>query len=449
MLGIGLGHYVPLVAYLGFWVMIIASFLGKGEIALYYAMPFIPYRTLRDKLVVYPLGSNMLTILVLAIIISALLRGNRLPKSKLYLTWLCFAFYLYVSMWLGTVISQAPVPLWLTDPNFVTWKDYMMTPLVFMAAGLVLQDRRAVRRAVIVLAVALLLVDRSTILNSLSRSWASFDENKRDPGPLEWGSNQLAAFLAQFGMFFWGFGRLMKRKKVKLICYAIAGATVFATMYTFSRASYLAILAAVTVLAILKDRKLLLLLPVFLLTWKLIVPVAVTERVEMTRSADGQLESSAEQRVVLWEAAKQSFYRSPLVGKGYATFQLGEHFDELKDTHNWYVLVLVETGLLGFVFAIALLWQMLSNSYRLFKRAQDPLYSALGLGTLLAVVSCIVANCFGDRWTYLEINGLLWVLIAAVLRSRQLSLAEPAAAAQAETVALEPASPMNWKMDWK
>ena len=445
MLGTGLGHYIPLVAYLGFWIMILLSLTGKPLYGLYYAMPFIPYRTLRDKFLDYPLGANLLTILVFAVIVGALLQGKRLPKSKLYLTWFIFGVYTYLSMWLGFGMGNAPAPFWLSDINFVTWKDYMILPLVFVAAGLVIEDRRAVRTIVILLAFSLFLVDRSSLLESLSRNWSSFDENKRDPGPLEWGSNQLAAFLAQFAMFFWGFGRMMKRRKVKLICYALTALTVLTTMYTFSRASYLALLVSVALLAFLKDRKLLLLLPIFLVTWRVVVPTAVTQRVDMTKSADGQLEASAQERVILWENAKQSFYRNPLLGNGFGTFQLGEHVDDLKDTHNWYVKVLVETGVLGGIIALILLIEMVTNAVRLFRRAHDPLYQGLGLGCLLAVCSCFVANCFGDRWTYLEINGLLWILIAATARANELSLAQPVIQTRPVEAPMRLAPSMEWR----
>ena len=53
-----------------------------------------------------------------------------------------------------------------------------------------------------------------------------------------------------------------------------------------------------------------------------------------------------------------------------------------------------------------------------------PLYQGLGLGLLLATCACIVANCFGDRWTYLEITGLLWVLVGTAIRATQLAEAE-------------------------
>jgi O-antigen ligase len=419
-LGTGLGHYIPIVAYLGFWVMTLVSLGGRPLYGLYYMLPFLPYRTMRDHFLDYPLGGNVLTILVFAVIFGALIHGKKLPKSKMYMIWLAFAVYLYLSMWIGTVMGNAPAPLWLSDMNFVTWKDYIVIPLVFMATGLVVEDRKAVRTVILLAGVSLLFIDRSCLMESLSRSWGSFDEDKRGGGPLGYGSNQTAAFLAQFAMFFWGFVQFMKRIKVKLLCYGLIATTLLATMYTFSRGSYLAVLFSVLVLGVLKDRKLLIVLGIFLITWKVVLPKAVQERITMTQNSNGQLEASAQERVNLWTAAQDSIIRSPIVGTGFATFQYGEHVDKLKDTHNWYVKVMVETGIIGIIFALMLFQQMFSLGYRLFRRAEDPLYKGLGLGLVLATCSCAVANCFGDRWTYLEISGLLWVLFGVGVRADQL-----------------------------
>jgi O-antigen ligase len=420
MFGTGIGHFIPLIAYLGFWIMCLVSLGGRPLLGLYYMLPFLPYRLLRDHFIDYPLGANMLTILVLSVIVGALFRGKRLAKSKLYLIWLVFAVYLYLSMWIGVALSNAPAPLWLSDINLVTWKDYMIIPLVFVAAGLVVEDRKAIRNVILITAVSLLFIDRSCILESMTRTWTTFDEDKREGGPLAYGSNQTAAFLAQFAMFFWGFAQFNKKFKYKILYYFLVALTLFATMYTFSRGGYLAVLCSVLVLGILKDRKLLLILGVFLLTWQVVVPAPVRERVTMTENSNGQLEASAQERVDLWQNAEQSFLHSPIVGTGFATFQLGEHVDNLKDTHNWYIKVMVETGIIGLVLAIYLLQQLLATSYRLFRRATDPLYQGLGLGLLLATCACIVANLFGDRWTYLEITGLLWVLTAAAIRATHL-----------------------------
>jgi len=419
-LGTGIGHYIPLVAYLGFWVMCLVSLAKRPLWGLYFLIPFLPYRAMRNHFLDYPLGGHMMIILVFAVIVGALVHGKRLPKSKLYIIWLVIGDYLYLSLWLGFALGNAPAPLWLSDRTFVDWKDYMVIPLVFVATSLVVEDRKAVRTVILITAITLLFIDRSCILEARLHSWATFDESKRDAGPLVYGANQTAAFLAQFAMFFWGFLQFVKAKKYKLLGYGLVAATLYATMYTFSRGGYLAVLVSLFVLGILKDRKLLVIFGVFLLTWQFIVPAAVRERVTMTEDVNGQLELSAQERVDLWKESWNSIVQSPILGNGFATFQYGQHAADLKDTHDWFIKVMVETGIIGLCMYLVLLQQTLALSIRLFRHGDDPLYRGLGLGLILAMCSCLVANCFGDRWTYLEITGPLFVLVGTAVRAAHL-----------------------------
>jgi len=125
---------------------------------------------------------------------------------------------------------------------------------VFVASSLVVEDRKAIRTVIIITAFTLLVIDRSCILESLQHSWAKFDESKRDMGPLAYGSNQTAAFLAQFAIFFWGFVQFVKAKKYKLVGYGlIAGNLVCTYVYVLPR-GYAALLLGVLVLGVLKDR---------------------------------------------------------------------------------------------------------------------------------------------------------------------------------------------------
>ena len=422
--GLGLISYIPPLAYAGFAIMSLVSLAGRPRWGLYYLIPFLPYRTMRDHFTEYPLGANALTILILAVIAGALIHGKRLPPSKLYPIWLVIGVYLYLSMWLGTAKGLAPAPLWLSDENFVTWKDYMLVPLVFLATTLVVEDRKSIRMIVILTAITLVFIDRSCILESMQRSWANFDENKRDPGPLAYGPNLSAAYLVQFAMFIWGVLQFTKRKTYKIAGYAVIAASFFALLYTFSRGGYLAALIGILILGIVKDRKLLLILGVFLLTWQAVVPNAVHQRVDMTKDSNGQLESSTQERVDLWKESWDSFVRSPIIGNGYSTFKLGQHTANLKDTHNLYMKVLVETGIVGLAIVLILFQQMVSLGYRLFRRGNDPLYQGLGLGLLLAICCSAVTNFFGDRWNYIEISGPMWVLLGAAVRAVDLCALE-------------------------
>lgn len=419
-MGLGLVQHIPLIAYLGFWVMCLVSLAWRPLWGLYFLIPFLPYRSMRSHFLDYPLGAHMLLILVVAVIIGAILHGKHLPKSKLYIIWLVLGVYLYISMWLGAALGNAPAPLWLSDMNFVVWKDYMVIPLLFVATSLVVEDRKAVRTVILVTAIALLFIDRSCILEARQHTWTNFDESKRDVGPLAYGANLTAAYLAQYAMFIWGFLQFIKAKKYKLLGYGLIALTMYATLYTFSRGGYLAFLVSILVLGVLKDRKLLIILGVFLLTWQLILPNAVRERVAMTKDVNGQLESSAQERVDIWKESWNSIVHSPILGSGFATFQYGHHAGNLHDTHDWFIKVMVETGVVGLMMYLFLLQQMFSLGWRLFRRADDAMYQGLGLGLLLAICSSMVANCFGDRWTYLEITGPLFVLIGAAVRTSHL-----------------------------
>jgi hypothetical protein len=380
---------------------------------------------MRDHFLDWPLGEHVPLFLIISVIIGALIHGNRLPKSKLYIIWLVIGVYLYLSMWLGAALGNAPAPLWLSDLNFGVWKDYMIIPLVFVATSLVVEDRKAVRTVILVTAIALLFIDKSCIMEIGEHSWGTFDESKRDVGPLVFGSNLTAAYLALFAMFFWGVLQFIRAKKYKLLGYGLVAITFYATMYQFSRGGYLAVLVSVLVLGILKDRKLLVILGVFLLTWQTIVPTAVRQRVSMTQSANGQLESSAEDRVILLKDSWNSFVQSPIVGKGYATFMYGRHVGGLTDTHDWFIKVLEETGILGLIMYLFLLQQMFAVAYRNFRRGKDPLYRGLGLGLLLGLCASMVSNCFGDRWSYLEITGPVFILVGAAVRAAQFTAEEP------------------------
>jgi hypothetical protein len=381
---------------------------------------------MRDHFLDWPLGEHVPLFLIVAVIIGALIHGNRLPKSKLYALWFVIGGYLYVSMWLGAALGNAPAPLWLSNSNFGTWKDYMIIPLLFVATSLVVEDRKAVRTVILITAIAVLFIDKSCIMEIGEHSWGSFDESKRDVGPLVYGSNLTAAYLALFSVFFWGFLQFVRAKKYKLIGYGLVALTMYACMFQFSRGGYLSVLVSVLVLGIFKDRKLLVILGVFLLTWQTVVPTAVRQRVNMTENANGQLETSAEERVILLRDSWDSFVKSPIVGNGYGTFMYGQHVGGLTDTHDWFIKILEETGLIGLFLYLFLLQQMFALAIRLFRRGKDPMYRGLGLGLLLALCSSMVSNCFGDRWSYLEITGPVFVLVAAAVRAAQFAAREPA-----------------------
>ncbi len=59
-----------------------------------------------------------------------------------------------------------------------------------------------------------------------------------------------------------------------------------------------------------------------------------------------------QERVKLWDNAEAAIASDPIFGIGYASYQMTSHVDGLRDTHNWYIKVMVETGIIGMIMAI-------------------------------------------------------------------------------------------------
>ena len=158
----------------------------------------------------------------------------------------------------------------------------------------------------------------------------------------------------------------------------------------------------------------LVLLALFATVWTTVVPNAVVMRVQMTKTEDGQVDHSSELRLELWEDAMQLIRENPIVGTGVNTYAYMHRVRSYADTHNYYIKVLVETGVVGLLLFLWLLSKTMRRGWVLFRRTSDPFVRGLGLGLMGWVVACAASNGFGDRWTYLQIQGFFWVLSGLV-----------------------------------
>ena len=84
----------------------------------------------------------------------------------------------------------------------------------------------------------------------------------------------------------------------------------------------------------------------------------------------------------------------------------------LRNLHNYILQVLVETGIMGFSIFIYLLRSIFKSGWRLYKDSSDSFYKGLGLGLCGCILASIIANLFGDRWSFIQMQGFLWVFWA-------------------------------------
>jgi O-antigen ligase len=222
-----------------------------------------------------------------------------------------------------------------------------------------------------------------------------------------------------------GISYFMENRKIKYFLLFVCACNFYPILYSFSRAAYTSTLVGFLTLGVLKDRKFLGLVVVLVFFYSFILPTSVVERINMTFLEETQVSAEKEQtsaveiggveldtvgRKELWEKAIKYFNGQPLLGIGFDTFR---HL-EGKITHNMFLKILAEQGLVGMTifvfFTSTLLWQ----GYRLFKRSTNNLGKGIGLGFFTCTIVHLVGSVSGDQSLYYNLMAIYWLFAGIV-----------------------------------
>jgi len=436
-LNTGLGTLIPLFLYLGVLVASLLAMVWRPIIGLYVLTFLVPLQTTREKLQQFPLGDHIIYILVVSIIIGGLLgRGARLPRNSLNGIIIALFVFTYISLWHGSFYLDFPLPLHM-DERMSLWANLAFMPVLYFASLYAVKTEKQMKLLLLVMCLAAFVVGFTFFRSNYGRDFSHFSWGRRDAGTIGYaGVNGLGAYAAGALAFIVAYLSCETSKLRKLGLLGLVAVLMYSLLYAFSRGAYGGFLAALVIQGVLKNRKLLLLVVVLLCSWRFLLPSSVEERITMTYGEDGKLESSAADRVLIWEDAEKLVLENPLLGTGFATYAFMHRVKHYTDTHNYYLKTVVENGLLGLILLCGVILNSWRQGYLLFRSADRPFFQGLGLGMVALIASVFVVNVFGDRFSYVQVNGCTWVLMACVVRSRVL-LQEAS-----EATAAEPDSPM-------
>ncbi|GAC1662298.1 MAG: hypothetical protein NVS9B4_15790 [Candidatus Acidiferrum sp.] len=435
-----LGEIATYSLYYAGIVAAVLSIFWRPVIGVYYLIPIIPLQTVRYWMNDLPLGKSVIDIVLLAIAIGLLRRGEKiLPKTPFDYVLLIYVIYSFGSLCWGSFYLHRPLPVSLSDPRLADWKSYMTMPLLFYIVTAAVQDLRQIRVIILLMMLAVFALDRNFWGTVSDRNFSTYSDDLRDEGGMGYaGANGLAAFEAQFATVLLALTGFETRRVWRIAYYGLAAFSIVCLLYSLSRGGYVAFLFGAVLIGILRVRKVLVLLAVFALCWTAVVPRAVVQRVFMTHDESGALEASAETRLELWNDAETVIASNPVLGTGFNTYAYMGRVGSYRDTHNIYVKVLLETGVLGLLLFLSLLWKFWMLGWKAFRQAHDPLVKSLGLALAGWLACTLVANFFGDRWTYLQVDGYLWVLAACVCRGLLLECEVPARDSEPDSEQVEP-----------
>jgi O-antigen ligase len=415
--GIGL---TSLLLYLAAALAIPLSLFVQPRIGLYVLIPMMPLQTVRYQLQGLPFGDKLVDILLLSVIFGLLIwKSDEIPlKTPINSYLLFFCLFLYATLWVGSIVVHMPWPILPNDERFVVWKNTAEMPLLFLVVASAIENKKQMMLLLCLMMITVLRANIGFFHTVSGRDFTHFSNNLRYAGVLGYaGQNGLAAFMSEFLIFLLALYSGIRHLLFKFLLILSVIFCAYCVLFSFSRGGYVSCLAGLLFLGVLKERKYLVVLIVLLFGWQTIVPNAVRERVLMTYDGN-QVESSANERLQLWQDALTIIPEHPLLGTGFDTYRfLGRSADYL-DTHNYYVKVTVETGFIGLLLFLYLLWLMMREGLTLFRESDDPFFRSLGLGIAALVFSAFFANLFGDRWMYQQITAYMWTIMALVCRAR-------------------------------
>ncbi|NIR50940.1 O-antigen ligase family protein [candidate division KSB1 bacterium] len=424
-LGLGLTKLIPILIYLGGLTVIFLTLFYKIEIGIFFLVPLFPQQSLLDRIMIFPLGKDFVDLLLLAIIIKWLLNKSKSEEGfflKTPFNWpiLLVIIWTYLELWRGSFYLGTSLPLSLRDPRFVIWKNFIVMPLIYFVVLNNIRDPKHMKILVILMTVSMLFMGLHFRSNFAYTDTSSYRHDMRLVGTFTYLSpNAIGVFFAQYAMMLIGLFLIDKDWYRKGLFLLTVGLSLYAVTFIFSRGGYAAVLLGWVFIGLFKERRLLVLLIVFALTWKLIMPNAVVERVEMTKD-----DTSVQERLSLWKSAEQLIASNPVIGTGYATLSFlnirdavtGKSRDSL---HSGYLEVASELGVIGLVVFVYLYVLGFRAGFRLYKKTDDPFMKGLGFGLTACVVAALAGNLAGSYWHYINVSGFYWVFLALVVRGLQ------------------------------
>lgn len=418
---------VALSIYIFMWSAVLLAIVKQPRWGLYFLIPLLPLQIIRYRVLIYPLGNTFIDLILLGVLIGMIMRkqGPLFESTVMSRILKVFCVFHYLSLWYGSFAQGYDAPLWFNDMRMSVFKNYMVMFLLFVLVYNCFKTEKEMKILMVLMVLSTFMVSFTFARHMRGRNTTQFSYEVRDAGPMGYaGVNGFAAFEAQFSLFFLGFTSLYKRWWVKLGIYLMLALNMYSLLFSFSRGAYVGFVIGLVFIGILQERKFLVLLAALAFIWSTVLPPAVIDRITGTYQG-GVLESSAEERVQLWEDAVARIKSSPIIGAGFYTYALSREGESLRDTHNYYLKVMVETGIVGLLLFVALLVKMFSVSFGVYRNAKSDFLRAMAFGFCACMISVFIVNIFGDRWTYIQVNAFLWTLLAMITRAYKIEVESP------------------------
>jgi O-antigen ligase len=336
-----------------------------------------------------------------------------MEKSSLNIISIILIFYTIISLLVGSQYLYSDFNLSVSDARVQDAKNFCLLPMLFFLTLNGVKDKKWVWRTFWVMCASMFVMDYYT--SSQVAWYSSLQSRSKITGTFQFlGPNEVAAFYDTCSIVMLGVYFFMKQSWKKMALLILVIFNIYCMMFMYSRAAYGATALGLFLLFAMKNKKLLIPLLLIIMFWQVALPEKARERIQGTKNEWGEYDESSARRFLIWHEATQIFQENPLAGIGFGSFRtLGLN---LGDTHNIYIKIAAEQGVIGLCLFTILFLCFIREGYRLYKKGEDDESKGLGLGFMVGAFVVLANNMFGDRYTYYELGAYWWIYAGLVAR---------------------------------
>jgi len=342
------------------------------------------------------------------------------PLGRLLLAWVILILFSSVRAWMLWKVPLLDI--------LAAAKNHLAFMIFLPVAFHVLRERRDQVLLLLAISVSLFL----NALQGINHSWLAFAagslERHRAMALLALQPNIYGTALAVYLPFCLVLAlHRVGGPWIRLWFATVTAAVSFALLLTLSRGAWLGAIAAVFVIALVRNRALLFVLALGVIGYQAWLPEQAVKRIEVTTTvdeddeigADAIAEGSTQMRIEQYKSLPAMMADNPFLGWGYRSFPtVFERHGTLgraKGAHSSYVQVGTEEGIVGLVLLVTILFASAWAGVRA-ARADEPFVQWMGIGLLGATVALAVCMASGARFELQKILGWFWILAGIVER---------------------------------
>lgn len=344
---------------------------------------------------------------------------RRLPGTRPMMIWAVLSSFsgITVMFYISASYLLSEVPL-----EYKAWIDQFF---VYFAFVNLIADGRMARRIPVYMLFGSLVALGMGVQEMLEKQGLGSLEKSRVIGP-QFQPNDYGAYLVYVTTIIMAFFAVkpFEIKRWALLPWLFLTAKVL--LATFSRGAYLALGAALAAMTWFRGMRYVFLGVIFLMVtltlFPQLVPSALRDRMAHTQvegTNSTRVDASSQTRLILWDAALTVTAESPLLGKGFKSFQyFKSQYTKVDvheaDTHNMYLYISSQMGVPALISFLSCLACLFGFGLALWRKAGDEFARALGLAGTGMAAAVGVVNMFGSRMVNIEVCIYVWMYLAVL-----------------------------------